>query len=163
VARVEILATGQQFVAFGIHPDTKAPYYWPECSPLDVPLHALPPVTKERCAAFIAAAEKYLRKVGGYSTADRREIEREGRKAAALGPDGRDLWESWSARADKNDPEYTAEKWDSFSSVRSVTVGTLFWLARQNGWRAERVERVRTSRAPSRPDATDQDEVDDDG
>lgn len=202
VARVEILATGQQFVAFGIHPDTKAPYYWPECSPLDVPLHALPPVTKERCAAFIAAAEKYLRKVGGYSTADRREIEREGRKAAglkrnqapsrelveeavahipnddlpyddwikvglalyaALGPDGRDLWGSWSARADKNDPEYTAEKWDSFSSVRSVTVGTLFWLARQNGWRAERMERVRTSRAPSRPDATDQDEVDDDG
>ena len=202
VARVEVLATGQQFVAFGIHPDTKAPYYWPECSPLDAPLHALPPVTKERCAAFIAAAEKYLRKVGGYSTADRREMEREGRKAAglkrnqapsrelveeavahipnddlpyddwikvglalyaALGPDGRDLWESWSARADKNDPEYTAEKWDSFSSVRSVTVGTLFWLARQNGWRAERVERVRTSRAPSRPDATDQDEVDDDG
>ncbi|MGM0584747.1 MAG: PriCT-2 domain-containing protein [Pseudomonadota bacterium] len=202
VARVEILATGQQFVAFGIHPDTKAPYHWPECSPLDVPLHALPPVTKERCAAFIAAAEKYLRKVGGYSTADRREIEREGRKAAglkrnqapsrelveeavahipnddlpyddwikvglalyaALGPEGRDLWEGWSARADKNDPEYTAEKWDSFAGVRSVTVGTLFWLARQNGWRAARVERARTSRAPSRPDAADQDEVDDDG
>jgi len=199
VARVEILATGQQFVAFGIHPDTKVPYYWPECSPLDVPLHALPPVTKERCAAFIAAAEKYLRKVGGYSTADRREIEREGRKAAglkrnqapsrelveeavahipnddlpyddwikvglalyaALGPDGCDLWESWSSRADKNDPEYTAEKWGSFSSVRSVTVGTLFWLARQNGWRAERVERVRTSRARI---PNDQDADDDDG
>lgn len=201
VARVEILATGQQFVAFGIHPDTKAPYYWPECSPLDVPLHALPPVTKDRCAAFIAAAEKYLRKVGGYSTADRREIEREGRKAAglkrnqapsrelveeavahipnddlpyddwikvglalyaALGPEGRDLWEGWSARADKNDPEYTAEKWDSFSSVRSVTVGTLFWLARQNGWRAERVERVRTSRARS-PEGQDADDDDEDG
>ena len=39
VARIEVLATGQQFVAFGIHPDTKAPYHWPECSPLDVPLH----------------------------------------------------------------------------------------------------------------------------
>ena len=201
VARVEILATGQQFVAFGIHPDTKAPYCWPECSPLDVPLHALPPVTKDRCAAFIAAAEKYLRKVGGYSTADRREIEREGRKAAglkrnqapsrelveeavahipnddlryddwikvglalyaALGPEGRDLWEGWSARADKNDPEYTAEKWDSFSSVRSVTVGTLFWLARQNGWRAEQVERVRTSRARF-PDGQDADDDDGDG
>lgn len=199
VARVEILATGQQFVAFGIHPDTKAPYRWPERSPLDVPLHELPPVTKEQCAAFIAAAEAYLRQVGGSSTADRREIEREGRKAAglkrnqapsrelveeavahipnddlpyddwikvglahyaALGPDGRDLWESWSARAQKNDPEYTAEKWDSFASVRSVTVGTLFWLARQNGWRAERVERVRTSRARS-PDGQDAD--DDDG
>lgn len=202
VARVEVLATGQQFVAFGIHPDTKAPYHWPECSPLDVPLHELPPVTRDRCAAFIAAAETYLRKVGGYSTADRREIEREGRKAAglkrnqapsrelveeavahipnddlpyddwikvglalyaALGAGGRDLWESWSARADKNDPEYTAEKWDSFARVRSVTVGSLFWLARHNGWRAEQAERVRTSRASRRPDAADQDEVDDDG
>lgn len=201
VARVEILATGQQFVAFGIHPDTKAPYRWPERSPLDVPLNELPPVTKERCAAFIAAAEKYLRKVGGSSTADRREIEREGRKAAglkrnqapsrelveeavahipnddlpyddwikvglalyaALGPEGRDLWEGWSARADKNDPEYTTEKWDSFSSVRSVTVGTLFWLARQNGWRAERVERVRHSRART-PDGQDADDDDGDG
>lgn len=201
VARVEILATGQQFVAFGIHPETKAPYRWPESSPLDVPLHELPPVTKEQCAAFIAAAEAYLRQVGGSSTADRREIEREGRKAAglkrnqapsrelveeavahipnddlpyddwikvglalyaALGPDGRGLWESWSARADKNDPGYTAEKWDSFSSVRSVTVGTLFWLARQNGWRAERVERVRSSHARS-PDGEEADDDDGDG
>src|SRR5690606_30029137 len=115
---------------------------------------------------------------------DRREIEREGRKAAglkrnqapsrelveeafahipnndlpyddwikvglalyaALGPDGRDLWEGWSAQADKNDPEYTAEKWDSFASVRSVTVGTLFWLARQNGWRAAKPQRARAT------------------
>ncbi|MFN6979425.1 MAG: hypothetical protein ACK4OP_14935, partial [Gemmobacter sp.] len=65
VARVEVLATGQQFVAFGIHPDTKAPHHWPECSPLDVPLHELPVVSRDRCAAFIAAVEDYLRKVGG--------------------------------------------------------------------------------------------------
>jgi hypothetical protein len=31
-AKVEILAKGQQFVGFGIHPDTKAPYSWPEQS-----------------------------------------------------------------------------------------------------------------------------------
>ena len=81
-----------------------------------------------------------------------------GPNGAALGPDGRGLWETWSAEASKNDAAYTAEKWDSFSSVRSVTVGTLFWLARQNGWRAERVERVRTSRAriPDGQDADDQ-------
>jgi len=201
VARVEVLATGQQFVAFGIHPDTKAPYHWPERSPLDMPLHELPIVSRDRCAAFIAAAEEYLRKVGGQTTADRREIDRDGRKAAglkqketpsralieeavahirndelpyddwikvglalyaALGPDGRGLWETWSAEASKNDPAYTAEKWDSFSSVRSVTVGTLFWLARQNGWRAERVERVRTSRARI-PDGQDADDDDGDG
>jgi hypothetical protein len=28
--KVEVLAKGQQFVGFGIHPDTKAPYSWPE-------------------------------------------------------------------------------------------------------------------------------------
>ena len=73
VARVEVLATGQQFVAFGIHPDTKAPYHWPERSPPDVPLHELLVVSRNGCAAFIAAAEDYLRKAGGQTTADRRE------------------------------------------------------------------------------------------
>ena len=197
VARIEILAAGQQFVAFGIHPETKAPYRWPESSPLDVPLRELPAVSKERCQDFIATAEKYLRKVGGQSAADRREIEREGRKAAglrrnqtpsrelieeavahipnddlpydewikvglalyaALGADGRGVWEEWSAQAAKNDPACTAEKWESFSDVHSVTVGTLFWLAQQNGWRAERPRRVRTARgnvSPRPPDATD--------
>ena len=194
VARVEVLATGQQFVGFGIHPDTKAPYRWPECSPLDVPLQELPVVERDRCAAFIAAAEDYLRKAGGETTAEQREIEREGRRAAglkrqeaptrelieravahipnddlsydewikvghalhaALGAEGRNLWESWSAQAAKNDAATTAEKWDSFAGVRSITVGTLFWLARQNGWKAERPRLVRAARPTS--EATDQD------
>lgn len=184
VARVEVLATGQQFVGFGIHPDTKAPYHWPERSPLEVPLQELPTVSREMCAAFIAAAEDCLRKVGGQTTTERRDMDCEGRKVAglkpkeapsrdliaeavahipnddlpyddwikiglalyaALGPGGRDLWEAWSADAAKNDPTHTAEKWDSFASVRSVTVGTLFWLAKQNGWRAEQPRRVRTA------------------
>ncbi|KAF0170347.1 MAG: hypothetical protein FD162_3565 [Rhodobacteraceae bacterium] len=142
VARVEVLATGQQFVGFGIHPDTKAPYHWPERSPLEVALADLPPVSKESCAAFIAAADTYLRQHGGQSKADTRDVEREGRKAAglrrleapsfalveealscipnddlpydewirvglalyaALGAEGRILWEEWSAQAAKND------------------------------------------------------------
>lgn len=201
VARVEVLATGQQFVAFGIHPGTKAPYHWPDRSPLDVPQADLPAVSRDTCAAFIAAAEEALRRAGGQTCNERRDIDREGRKVAglkpkeapsqdliaeaiahipnndlpyddwikvglalyaALGPDGRDLWEAWSAEAPKNDPAHTAQKWDSFASVRSVTVGTLFWLARQNGWRAERVERVRTSRARI-PDGQDADDDDGDG
>ena len=174
VARAEVLATGQQFVGFGIHPDTKAPYRWPERSPLHVPLHELPVVDREGCAAFVAAAESYLRKAGGQTAVERREIERQGRRAAglkrretpprelveeavahipnddlpydewirvglslyaALGAGGLDLWETWSAQAEKNDPETTREKWTSFAGVRSITVGTPFWLARQNGWR----------------------------
>lgn len=188
VARVEVLATGQQFVAFGIHPGTKAPYHWPNRSPLEVPLSDLPVVSRDTCAAFIAAAEDALRKAGGQTSTERRDIDREGRKVAglkpketpthdliaeaiahipnndlpyddwikvglalyaALGPDGRALWEAWSAEAAKNDPAQTAQKWDSFASVRNVTVGTLFWLARQNGWRAAQPRRVRTTH-PSR-------------
>ena len=193
VARVEVLATGQQFVGFGIHPDTKAPYHWPERSPLDVPLHDLPIASRDACTAFIAAAEDYLRKAGGQTTSERRDTDREGRKLAglkpkeapshdliadavahipnndlpydewikvglalyaALGPEGRDLWQAWSAEAAKNDPAHTALKWDSFASVRNVTVGTLFWLAKQNGWRAAQPRRVRT--AHSSRDASDE-------
>lgn len=193
VARVEVLATGQQFVAFGIHPGTKAPYHWPDRSPLEVPLTDLPIVSRATCAAFIAAAEEALRKAGGQTSNEKRDIDREGRKVAglkpkeapsqdliaeaiahipnndlpyddwikvglalyaALGPDGRTLWEAWSAEAAKNDPALTAQKWDSFATVRNVTVGTLFWLARQNGWRAEKPRRVRATH-PSREASED--------
>lgn len=191
VARVEILATGQQFVAFGTHPDTKAPYHWPDSSPLDLALADLPAVSKEMCAAFIAAAEAYLRKVGGQTTADTRDVEREGRKVAglrrsqtppfelveealsyipnddlaydewvrvglalyaALGSEGRVLWEEWSAQAAKNDAGFSADKWDSFSEVRSITVGTLFWLARSNGWRVEKPHRPKAAPVQMEPD-----------
>jgi hypothetical protein len=185
VVRAEVLASGQQFVGFGTHPSTKADYFWPDRSPLDVPAANLPIVTAAQCAAFIERAEALLRRAGGETRAERREIEREGRKAAglgrdakpsreivaealahipnddlpyddwvkvglalyaALGSEARDLWEDWSAQASKNDPATTAGKWESFAAVRSVTVGTLFWLAQQNGWRVKRPRRVHVAR-----------------
>jgi hypothetical protein len=33
--KIEILADGQQFVAYGIHPDTGKPYHWHDLDPLD--------------------------------------------------------------------------------------------------------------------------------
>jgi hypothetical protein len=44
--RVEVLGEGQQFVAFGTHPDTKQPYTWPGLmgSILDVSIDRLPQV-----------------------------------------------------------------------------------------------------------------------
>jgi hypothetical protein len=172
--RAEVLANGQQFVGFGIHPDTKADYRWPGQSPLDVAVADLPAVSREQCAAFVARAEALLRKAGAESRAERKEIERNGRLLAGLGAKdapsretvaealghtpnddmpyddwirigfalyqglgdaGRDLWEGWSAQSAKNDPALTAAKWPSFAQGRSITVGTLFWLAAQNGWR----------------------------
>lgn len=191
VARVEVLATGQQFVGYGIHPGTRADYLWPDRSPLDVLATELPAVTADQCAAFVRDAESLLRRAGGETRAERREIQREGRKVAsfdgrtsrevvadalahipnddlpyddwikvglalyaALGAEARDLWEGWSAQSGKNDVPFTADKWVSFSGVRSVTAGTLFWLARQQGWRQSRRQRERRPRS-DRHEGTD--------
>ena len=64
-AHVEILADGQQFVGFGIHPDTMRPYEWPDRSPLDVPLAALPVINAMTARDLIGAAGELLRAAGG--------------------------------------------------------------------------------------------------
>jgi hypothetical protein len=58
--KVEVLADGQQFVAFGIHPDTGLPYTWPDSSPLDLERQDLPEITAEAAAAFVVEAEDLL-------------------------------------------------------------------------------------------------------
>jgi hypothetical protein len=58
--QVEILGDGQQFVAFGTHPATGAPYSWGDRSPLSVPLAELPVISRDLAAAFIAAAQSLL-------------------------------------------------------------------------------------------------------
>jgi putative DNA primase/helicase len=57
-----------------------------------------------------------------------------------LGEAGRDLWEEWSAKSPKNDSRTTAEYWPRFAGGvgregAGVTVGTLFWHAKENGWK----------------------------
>lgn len=62
---IEVLATGQQFVAFGVHPDTGLPYQWTNESPVDTPADSLPLVTpsqvKEACEAAYALVPLELR------------------------------------------------------------------------------------------------------
>jgi hypothetical protein len=69
-AMVECLASGQQFVAFGIHPATRQPYEWSGRSPLDVPLADLPVITNAQASAFVAEAERLLRTAGGCEEGD---------------------------------------------------------------------------------------------
>src|SRR5262249_12952497 len=85
ITRVEVLATGQQFVAFGIHPDTKAEYQWPFKSPLEVSVQDLPTISREQCATVLAHAEQLLRQAGARSQVERKQNERCGRKLAGLG------------------------------------------------------------------------------
>lgn len=57
----EILGAGQQFVAFGVHPDTGRPYDWPlGDSPLDTPLEALTEVSEAACAELLAEVAALL-------------------------------------------------------------------------------------------------------
>lgn len=53
---LEVLARGQQFVAYAIHPKTGQPYTWPDDEPTNVDITALPAVTEESARAFIEAA-----------------------------------------------------------------------------------------------------------
>jgi hypothetical protein len=53
----------------------------------------------------------------------------------AIGEAGRDLWLEWSARAAKDEPEYTAEKWDRhMGRVHSLGAGTIYDIALKYGW-----------------------------
>jgi Bifunctional DNA primase/polymerase, N-terminal len=52
---VELLSEGNQFVAFGMHPDTGRPYEWPTgFSPENVALSDVPQATHEQVRALIA-------------------------------------------------------------------------------------------------------------
>ena len=53
---IEVLGLGQQFIAYGIHPDTGQPYDWPVESLAEMAIDDLPPITEAQAQAFAAAA-----------------------------------------------------------------------------------------------------------
>jgi putative DNA primase/helicase len=69
--QVEVLAAGQQFVAYGIHPDTGQEYEWTgEGGPDVVPLDELPAVAEVDLRDFVSTAERMLRTAGGRTKAE---------------------------------------------------------------------------------------------
>ena len=103
IPSVEVLARGQQFVAFGIHPKTERPYAWPHGeTPLDVPLEDLPRVDEADCAALLGELAAIIPSASG---PQRARLLQNG-TASAQGPvrnpdglviDGRDSWLSMTA------------------------------------------------------------------
>ena len=57
---LEVLCRGQQFVAYAIHPDTGAPYAWPDEGLADLDISALPEITATAAAAFLDEAYAML-------------------------------------------------------------------------------------------------------
>src|SRR5262249_15056344 len=65
VHKVEVLADGQQFVAEGIHEDTRQPYRWAEnVSLLNVTHEHLPLIDEALARRFIAEAGEVMRRAG---------------------------------------------------------------------------------------------------
>lgn len=64
--KVEVLADGQQYVGWGIHPGTGQPYTWTGESPLGVHAADLPEINEELVVAFLNAAADLLIREHGY-------------------------------------------------------------------------------------------------
>ncbi|WP_223425433.1 PriCT-2 domain-containing protein [Tateyamaria pelophila] len=57
---LEVLCLGQQFVAYAVHPETGAPYAWPEEGLADLDISDLPEITADAAAAFLDEAYALL-------------------------------------------------------------------------------------------------------
>ena len=57
---LEVLCLGQQFLAYADHPETGAPYAWPEEGLADIDIASLPSITAEQAAAFLDEAAALL-------------------------------------------------------------------------------------------------------
>ena len=66
--KIEFLANGQMFVAFGIHPDTREPYTWHGGEPGQVKRSELPAITEAEAKALVDDAKWLLIDQFGYCT-----------------------------------------------------------------------------------------------
>jgi putative DNA primase/helicase len=54
-----------------------------------------------------------------------------------FGDDGWDLWDEWSCLADNYDAKANRARWRSLKANGGVTIHSVFYLAREGGWRAD--------------------------
>jgi hypothetical protein len=57
---IEVLGLGQQFVAYGLHPDTGEPYQWPVETLADLDLEDLPTIAEAQARAFAEQAYRLV-------------------------------------------------------------------------------------------------------
>ena len=111
---VEILADGQQFVAFGIHPSTNEPYRWVGGRSIADVSHAdLPTINKDQAVAFVAYFEKLAEQQFGW------ELARKGVAALTHDPDDLSMYkpkiemsdEALRLMLDALDPDAHHDEW----------------------------------------------------
>lgn len=101
--KLEVLADGQQFVAFAIHPDTHSPYVWKDdVSVLDVPQAELHDITRDDALEFVAEFERQCRKLGWE--------EKSTVKRLTSGSSGREIWRDDPFLTDKQKVDLSPEE-----------------------------------------------------
>ena len=70
---------------------------------------------------------------------------------SGLGEVGLDIWMAWSETSDRFNRRDALSVWRSFKPEGGITIGSLFSLARENGWYEETVD------LPRRPLVSDED------
>ncbi len=125
VPGIEVLGAGQQFVAFGIHPDTGQAYSWPMGdTPLDVPLAELPHASNEDMAAFLGEVSARLPGKESATRRPRGETARPNvpeRDGSGRVVDGRDAWLSTIAYHAVHDVL------DTGSAVAATALASVVW------------------------------------
>jgi P4 family phage/plasmid primase-like protien len=66
-------------------------------------------------------------------------------------PWARSLWDGWSCTSSKFDAQVQEAKWQSFHADGKVTIGTLFYLAKEAGWQGPPLSSLNVKRQTPRP------------
>lgn len=88
---VEILGDGQQFVAFGIHKDTRQPYQWENGDPTTIPVDELPLLTEEMAQQIIDKFDEIAAREGWEKKSDR--VLQRATYGGEADPDDDDSWD----------------------------------------------------------------------
>jgi hypothetical protein len=167
---LEVLAGGAQFVAYGIHRDTKRPYSWPDLELTDVPLEDLPPVTQAKVSALLVRIRRIYRRPYNpweprgaltWETVDGKVVD--GREAFMTwcvldvwreDPDisesalAQEAWERFAEKADLTRPKGNRKgQW----SIRDATAKARGTLRKAAGGGLKQYDRLIRGAAPARP------------
>jgi hypothetical protein len=55
---------------------------------------------------------------------------------------GLEWWDKWSAKGERYEADECWKRWDGIDAGGGVTVATVFWLAREHGWKSDLKEKV---------------------
>lgn len=102
---VQILGDGQQFIAYGIHPDTKEPYRWVENGePADLDSASLPALSEEHGFEIVKEFDRLCQKRGW-----KQEIKHRGDSSLDEDPDAEFEDEDWVNKSWENSQVYDGD------------------------------------------------------